>query len=437
MKTLHHSLVGWLLLSICSVQAGSADRQLLDYIVAVVNDEVIVKTDLQQELQETEEKLHQQKIAIPSPHELEKQVLERLIMKNLQLQLAERSGIAVEDNSLNEKLRDLAEQNQMDLASFRQRLEREGQNYEQVREKIRSSMILERLQQRQVVSRINVTDREIDNFLANQTQQGTANQEYHLWHILIATPEAPSPEEIEAKRQKAETVLAKLKQGADFQATAVAISDSRQALEGGDLGWLKIGVMPSLFNDTVEQMAIGEIRGPFRDASGFHLIKLVGKRGSEPSIVTQTQVRHILIKTSEFVSEFEAKNRLETLKARIEQGDDFTQLASANSQDSNSAVQGGLIGWVNPGDLVPEFEGVMNNLAPNQISEPFKSRYGWHIVQVLARRQYDNTEQALRTKAARQIHQRKVEEELQAWLRQLRDEAYVEYRLDDLEEGLS
>jgi peptidyl-prolyl cis-trans isomerase SurA len=436
MKKLHHSLIGWLLLSACSVQASS-ERQLLDYIVAVVNDEVIVKTDLQQELQETKRNLHQQKIAIPSSQDLEKQVLERLIMKTLQLQLAERSGIAVEDNRLNEKLRALAKRNQMDLVSFRRRLEREGQNYEQVREEIRNRMILERLQQRQVVSRINVTDREIDNFLANQTQQGTAEQEYHLWHILIATPEAPSPEAIEAKRQQANTVLAKLKQGADFQATAVAISDSRQALEGGDLGWLKTGVMPSLFNDIVEQMAIGEIRGPLRDASGFHLIKLVDKRGSEPRIVTQTQVRHILIKTSEFVSEFEAQNRLETLKARIEQGDDFAQLANANSQDGNSAVQGGLIGWVNPGDLVPEFESVMSNLAPNQISEPFKSRYGWHIVQVLDRRQYDNTEQALRTKAARQIHQRKVEEELQAWLRQLRDEAYVEYRLDSLEEGLS
>ena len=437
MTKLQNSLIiSLLLFSVCSVQAHS-DRQVLDYIVAVVNDEVIVKTDLQQELQEAEKNLQQQKIAIPSRQELEKQVLERMIMTTLQLQLAERSGIAVEDNRLNEKLRNLAEQNQMDLSSFRRQLEREGQNYEKVREKMRSSLILERLQQRQVVSRVNVTDREIDNFLANQTQQGTANQEYHLWHILIATPEAPSPEKIEAKRQQANTVLAKLKQGADFQATAVAISDSRQALEGGDLGWLKAGEMPSLFNDIVEQMTIGEIRGPLKDASGFHIIKLVGNRGSKQNIVTQTQVRHILIKTSEFVSEFEAKNRLETLKDRIEQGDDFTELARANSQDSNSAVQGGLIGWVNPGDLVPEFENVMNNLAPNQLSEPFKSRYGWHIVQVLARRQYDNTEQALRTKAAHQIHQRKVEEELQAWLRQLRDEAYVEYRLENSEEGLS
>ncbi|NJO14544.1 MAG: molecular chaperone SurA [Thioploca sp.] len=436
MTKLQNSLISWLLLSICSVQAHS-DRQVLDYIVAVVNDEVIVKTDLQQELQEAEKNLQQQKIAIPSRQELEKQVLERMIMTTLQLQLAERSGIAVEDNRLNEKLRNLAEQNQMDLSSFRRQLEHEGQNYEKVREKIRSSLILERLQQHQVVSRVNVTDREIDNFLANQTQQGTAHQEYHLWHILIATPEAPSPEKIEAKRQQANTVLAKLKQGADFQATAVAISDSRQALEGGDLGWLKAGEMPSLFNDIVEQMNIGEIQGPLKDASGFHIIKLVGNRGSKQNIVTQTQVRHILIKTSEFVSEFEAKNRLETLKARIEQGDDFTELARANSQDGNSAVQGGLIGWVNPGDLVPEFENVMNNLAPNQLSEPFKSRYGWHIVQVLARRQYDNTEQALRTKAAHQIHQRKVEEELQAWLRQLRDEAYVEYRLENAEEGLS
>lgn len=416
---------------------AAAETKTLDYIVAVVNDEVIVNTALQQELRAAEKKLHQQNIAIPSYQDLEKQVLENLIMVSLQLQLAERTGIQVEDSRLNESLRKIAEQNNLDLPKFREALEQDGYQYEQVREKLRNDMIINRLQHRQVASRINITEREIDNFLANQVLQGAISNEYHIWHILIATPETPSPEQIEAKKQKANDVLAQLTQGADFQALAVSISDSRTALEGGDLGWLKAGEMPTLFNGVVDDMALGEIKGPIRDASGFHLIKLVDKRGSEASIVTQTQVRQILIKTDELISDLEAQMRLEKLKARIEQGEDFMELARANSADTATAANGGLMDWVNPGELVPEFEEVMNGLSENQVSEPFKSRYGWHIMQVLARRQHDNTEQALRAKAALQIQQRKIEEELQAWWRQLRDEAYVECRLDYLEKDCS
>ena len=282
-----------------------------------------------------------------------------------------------------------------------------------------------------MVSRIDVSDREIDNFLAEQ-KNNSHQEEYHIRHILIATPEAPSPEQWQEKEQKALKIFQQLQQGSDFQATAVAVSDSQQALEGGDLGWLRQGELPTLFNGVVDKMAVGEIHSPIRNSSGFHIIQLVDKRGSQQSIVTQTKVRHILLKTSEFVSEFEAKSRLETLKERIEQGEHFADLAQANSQDSNSVSQAGIIGWVNPGDLVPEFEAIMDNLPIHQVSDPFKSRYGWHIIEVLERRQHDNTEQALRTQAAQQIHQRKAEEELQSWLRQLRDEAYVEYRQEEL-----
>jgi len=428
MKKTYQSLILYCLL-IISFDVCAAQRETLDYIVAIVNDDVIVNTALQQQLHREHEKLAQQNIELPPNVNLEKRVLDSMIMIALQLQLAEKTGIKVEDSHLNEALRQFAAQYKMDLKTFRKELEQRGESFIPFREEVRHRLIIERLQQRHVVSRISITDNEIDNLLANQAQQGTVTSEYHIWHILIATPEAPSPEEIEAKRQKAEKVLAQLKQGADFQATAVAVSDSRQALEGGDLGWVKAGQLPTLFHNLINQMAIDDIKGPIRNASGFHIIKLVNKRGGQQSIITQSKARHILIKTNELVSDFEAQSRLQELKDRIEHGDDFAELARAHSDDTGSAASGGALqNWINPGNLVPEFEKVMNALSLNQISDPFKSGYGWHIIQVLERRQHDNTQQALRTRANRQIHQRKVEEELQAWLRQLRDAAYIKYR---------
>jgi len=409
-----------------------AEIQVLDYIVAIVNDDVIVNSTLQEKVQLVLDKWRQKNRRMPPRAQLEKQVLEELIITTLQLQVAKRTGIQIEDSRLNEQLRDIAAQNQMDLQSFRDQVEREGHSFVYFRETLREQMILRALQKRQVVNRITVTEREIDNFLANQIQQGTASNEYHIWHILIATPEAASPEEIKAKEQKAQKVLAKLKAGADFQEMAISVSDARQVIESaGDLGWRKAGELPTLFNNVINNMAVGEIQGLLRNPSGFHIIKLVDKRDGEKSIITQTQARHILIKTNALVSDSEAQKRLEELKYRIEQGDDFAKLARAYSQDPLSAAKGGSLDWINPGDLVAEFEDVMDSLSENQVSEPFKSRYGWHIVQVLARREHDNTKKAIRVKAEQQIRQRKFEAELQSWQRQLREEAYVEYRLVD------
>jgi len=363
---------------------------------------------------------------------LEKQVLENLIMTTLQLQLAERIGIKVEDSELNDKIRQIAAQKQMDLQTFRNRLEKEGYSYELAREALRKSLIIKRLQRRKVVNRITVTTSEIETFLANQKQQGTVSNEYHLWYILIAMSEAPSPEDIEAKQRKAEEVLAKLKQGANFQAMAVEVSDHHPtAVEGGDLGWLKAGEIRPLLSEIVSNMAVGEVRGPLRDSRGFHIIKLVDKRGGK-SIVTQTKVRHILIQTNELVSDSEAQIRLERLRERIVQGDDFVELARAHSDDVTTAANGGLLDWLSPGNLVPEFEDVMDSLPEKKISKPFKSRYGWHILQVLERRKHDNTKQALRTQAELQISQRKIKEESEVWLRKLREEAYIEDRLKKL-----
>jgi peptidyl-prolyl cis-trans isomerase SurA len=420
------------ILNLLLTPVAIAEIEILDYIVAVVNDDVIINSSLQIRVNEFEQKLRQKSKGkrMPPRRYLEKQILDRMILDMLQLQVAKNTGIKINNNLVNAQLRQVAAQQGLSLNNFRKKLEAEGYNYRAIREQLRQEMIIKRLQQRQIVSRIKLRPREIDNFLANQIQQGNISTEYHIQHILIALPETPSIQEIEIKKQKAESIVNKLKNGADFEATAVAVSDSRQALEGGDLGWLKPGELPLLFNKVINNMAIGDINGLLSDSSGFHIIKLLNKRNSAQSVITQTKARHILIKTNALISDKQAKIRLNRLKYRIQQGEDFAKLARSNSKDTTTSINGGALGWVSPGDLVAEFEEVMNRLSKNKISEAFKSRYGWHILQVLDRRKHDNTEQALRTRAAKQIRQRKINEELQNWLLQLRDQSYVEYHLD-------
>ncbi|MDM8568603.1 peptidylprolyl isomerase [Thiotrichales bacterium HSG1] len=402
--------------------------QILDHIVAVVDDEVIVNTVLQQEIRNVVTRLQQQNITLPPDEELERQVLDKMILTSIQLQLAKRMGLNVEDSSLNAKLREIAADNDLDLTGFKAKIETEGFDYEQIREQIRTDMIVNRLKQRQVASRVSVTEREVDNFLSNKEKQESTSNEYHILHILIETSDGTSPEDIKVTKQKAEETVDKLKQNHNFQAMAVAISDSGQALEGGDLGWMTIGEMPTIFAGLVNKMKVGEIVGPLRDSNGFHIIKLADKNIGKQSIITQTKAQHILLTVNDFISDSDANEHLKELKARVEQGDDFASLAQANSNDSNSAAKGGLLGWLSPGDVVPEFEEIINSLKINQVSKPFKSRYGWHIVQVLQRREHDNTEEAIRTEATKQIHQRKINEELQIWSRRLRDEAFVKFK---------
>lgn len=406
----------------------------LDKIVAVVNDDVITFTALKGETQLVVNELRRRSSQLPPVEILLRQVLERMIMEKLQLQLAERTGIRVDDNTLNATLRRTAAGNGMSLAELRQEVRASGQSFARFREELRQQIQIRRLHQRYVNNKVNVTEREIDNFLANQERQGNLRREYRLLHILIAVPEAASPETIAEKQARAEEVLQQINNGADFKQTAMAYSDSRLALEGGDLGWRSSGELPRLFAETAPKLEVGATSDILRNASGFHIIKLDGKRDGEQSIITQTKARHILLKTNELVSDNEAETRLWQLKERIEAGQDFAQLAKVHSTDTTSARAGGDLDWVSPGDMVPEFEEEMLKLSPQAISAPFKSRYGWHIVQVLERREHDNTEQARRSKANRVIRQRKIEEELQTWLRQLRDEAYVENRLLDEQE---
>lgn len=401
----------------------------LDGIVAVVNDDVIVESELENRLRTIRARLHEAGTPVPATGVLERQVLERLILDRLQLQLADRLGVRVDDKSLNEALREIAKRNGLSLAQFRDVLEKDGFDFVTFREQIRQQMLIAQVQQRQVEARIRVSDREIDNHLATQAKQGSAETAYHLAHILIPVPEAASADQIASARQRANEVLDSIQQGASFASAAVANSAGQQALQGGDLGWRREPELPTIFAGEVPQMAIGDVRGPMQSPSGFHLIQLLDKRGEARHIVQQSRARHILIQTKEGTNDGEAEERLAQLRERIEAGDSFADLARAHSEDPASAARGGDLGWVNPGDMVPEFREVMEALAPKQISQPFRTQFGWHIVEVQERRAHDDTEELRRLNAKEEIRERKAEEELQSWLRQLRDEAYVELRL--------
>lgn len=404
----------------------SADR--LDTIVAVVDDDVITRSELENTQDTVERQLLARGTPLPPREVLEEQVLERLIMTRLQIRAAEQNGVAVDDQTVNAALEQLARQHNVTLDQLRQAIELDGYSYARFREEMRRELLITRLRQRVVDSRIQLTEQEVDNYLATAGNLD-ANTEYHLAQIVIAVPESASPEQAEAARQKALQVLEQLGAGADFRELAVAVSDGRQALEGGDLGWRRVDAIPALFAEAVRRLAPGGVSNLIRSPGGFHILKLLEVRGGVGGMVTQTRARHILIQTSELLTDEEAPLRLERLRERVQNGEDFAELARAHSNDTASAVKGGDLGWLSPGDVVPAFEQEMASLQPGQVSEPFKTRFGWHIVQVVERREHDSTTEAQRAAAREAIFQRKVEEEWELWLRRLRDEAYVDIRL--------
>lgn len=402
--------------------------ETLDRIVAVVNDDVVLESELDQEMKTVIAQLQQRNTPIPDQETLERQVLERLIVQRLQLAVAERNGIKVDEATLNAAVQRIADQNNLTLSQFRDTLEREGFDYAKFREGLRNEIILARLHQRQAESQVNVSPQEIEEYLASQgAAEGT---QYLVGHILIAVPENAGGEQIDQARKRAEEVRQKLLDGADFGQLAATYSDSSTALEGGSLGWRSQGELPTLFANQVPQLDVGQTGQIVRSPSGFHIIRLLDRRSSDRAVVTQTHARHILIRPNTVVSEQDALLRLQTLRRRIQGGASFAELARANSDDKASAVQGGDLGWASPGMFVPTFEQVMSKLEPGEISEPFETRYGWHILQVLERRERDATDELRRAKAAEAIRQRKSEEVLEAWLRRLREEAFVDIRLD-------
>ena len=404
--------------------------QDLDRIVAIINDDVIMRSELGEKIRTVTTQMQEQNIPLPPLDILEKQVLDRLIMTKLQIQMAQNTGIRVDDETLNRTISNIARENELSLNQFREILEQDGYGYENFRKEIRDEILISRLQQRQVDNRVIVTDREIDNYLSNQEHQGESDIEFHIAHILVAIPEGASTRQVTRARETAEKALGELQAGADFASMAATYSDGQQALDGGDLGWRKAGQVPTLFADFISGMEVGGLSDIIKSPSGYHIITLLDKRSSEQVVVTQTKVRHILVRPDELTTVDDARRRLEQLRMRIEGGDDFAELAKAHSVDTMSAADGGDLGWVNPGDLVPEFENMMDSLEPGAVSEPFPSQYGFHILQVLDRREHDSTEDIKRARAREAIRRRKLEEARTDWLRQMRDEAYVEYRLD-------
>ena len=407
---------------------SSVWAQPLDRIIAVINDEVVLESELIESAQTISLQLQKREVALPPRDVFISQVLERLIMKKLQIQTASRIGIRLGDDDLNASIKNIARNNKMTLTEFRDVLERDGYEYGAFRETIREDMIVSRLNKVQVGDKIVVSDREIDNFLATQAVQGGVQDAYRLYHILIGVPEAASPEQVQTADAKLEKVQLLLANGGDFSEIASGYSDAQNALEGGDLGWRLQGELPSIFANAVPDLEITQVSDVIRSGGGYHLVKLVDKKSQEEHMVKQTSASHILIKTNDIVSDEDAEKRLNTLRTRVENGSDFAELARAHSDDMVSAIRGGDLGWSTPGRMVPEFEKQMNALTNDEMSEVFKSRFGWHLILLHERREENMAEEYKRSKARNQIHSRRMAEELEAWTRQLRDEAYVEYR---------
>ena len=400
--------------------------EVLGKIAAVVEDDVILEQELNQEVSTIEQRIQASKTQMPPESILRKQVLEKMIIDRLQRQLAEKAGITVTEEMLNNSAADIAQRNNMTLEQFRAELEHQGMTYKGFLDNMRNEIIINQLRSREIGGRIKVTDREVDHYLETQGKVGEEAAQYHLGHILIAVKEAASASEIQKAQSKADNLVKKLRAGQDFSQAAMSESEDDNALKGGDLGWRTANDIPTLFADKVSQMRAGEVADAVRSPSGFHIIKMLEIKGFDNHIITKTKVRHILIKTNELIDDEEAKKRLQALKVRIADGDDFASLARAHSDDKGSALKGGSLDWVSPGDLVKPFEEAMTKLDINQISEPIQTQFGWHLIQVLDRENKDDSLEHKKNLVRDAIRKRKIEEETELWMRRLRDEAYVE-----------
>jgi peptidyl-prolyl cis-trans isomerase SurA len=420
---------------LCNLLLGSASfayAEILDVIVAVVEDDVILERELQKEVVAIEQRIQQSRAAVPPSYVLRKQVLEKMIVDKLQRQLAEKAGITVSEEQLNGSVADIARRNNMDAEQFRTELEGQGISYQSFLDNIRNEIIINQLRGREIGGRIKVTDREVEHYMETQDKIGEESTQYHLGHILIAVKEGASSTEIQQAMSKADYLVKKLKEGQDFAQTAISDSEDANALKGGDLGWRTLSEIPSLFVNEINQMRQGEVSEPIRSPSGFHIIKMMELKGADNHTTVKNKVRHILIKTNELVDDAEAKKRLLALKARIADGDDFAALARAHSDDKASALKGGSLDWVGPGDLVKPFEDAMIKLGINEVSDPVQTQFGWHIIQVLGRENKNDSDEFKKNMVKDAIRKRKIEEETELWVRRLRDEAFVEIFQDRL-----
>ncbi len=419
---------------LCNLLLGSflVHAEVLDTIIAVVEEDVILERELQKEVAAIEQRIQQSNAAIPPAYVLRKQVLEKMIVDKLQRQLAEKAGITVSEEMLNSSAADIARRNNMNVEQFRAELEGQGISYQSFLDNMRNEIIINQLRGREIGGRIKVTDREVEHYMETQDKIGEESTQYHLGHILVAVKEGASSTEIQKAMAKAEAIVRNLRGGQDFSQTAISDSDDANALKGGDLGWRTLSEIPTLFVNEIRQMKQGDVSEPIRSPSGFHIVKMLERKGADNHMIIKTKVRHILIKTNELVDDAEANKRLLALKARIADGDDFAALARAHSDDKGSALKGGSLDWVGPGDLVKPFEEAMAKLGVNEVSDPVQTQFGWHIIQVLGRENKDDSSEFKKNLVKEAIRKRKIEEETELWVRRLRDEAFVEIYQDRL-----
>ncbi|WP_374264219.1 peptidylprolyl isomerase [Zoogloea sp.] len=420
--------------SLLTLSVHAAGPVEVDRIVAVVNSEAITRADLRQRVEQVTHQLSRQGTPLPPADVLERQVLERLIVERLQIQLANETSIRVDDVTLERAIGRIADNNKLSMTDFRKALERDGITWPRFREEIRNEILVARVREREVESRIIVSDAEVNNFLSHP-ENAVGQEEYNLAHILLRTPEGASPDQLARVRAKAEDVAARVARGEPFDKLAAGYSDAPDALSGGNLGWRSAERLPGLFAEAVANLKPGQVTPILRSAAGFHIVKLLDRKGGSqagvPAQVQQTRARHILIKTSEVVSDADARRRLTELRERIVQGGaSFADLARQYSADI-SASKGGDLGWIYPADTVPEFEQAMDALKPGELSQPIQSPFGWHLILVEERRVQDVSDDRKRAAARNALRERKSDEAYQDWLRQLRDRAYVEYRLED------
>jgi peptidyl-prolyl cis-trans isomerase SurA len=438
------------LIAVCCALVGSATAfsvlaqerglgsggELLDGVAAVVDDGVVLKSELSDRLalvmdnlrKQQEQQPADQRRALPPQSVIEQQVLEQLVLREIQLQRAKRVGINVSDDMLNEALGRVAQNLGYTLEELPTVLAAQNIDYASYREDSRQDMIIEQLQQRDVVNRINITPRELDQCLANADVNAANAFDYNISHILISIPANATAQDIEKAKQRIDEIHSRLDAGEDFARLAVATSHAQTALDGGSLGWRKGSQLPTLFRDVVLRLKPGQYSEPLQAGSGFQIVKLNEMRGAERTMVDQLHVRHILLRPNEILDEAAVRQKLLGIRAQIVGGDDFATVAKAVSEDPASATEGGDLGWLSPGDTAPEFEQAIAALSLNEISQPIKSRFGWHLVQVLERRSHDITDEKKREDCARQIRSTKAEEERELWLRRLRDQTFVDLR---------
>ncbi|MFL1456466.1 peptidylprolyl isomerase [Marinobacter sp. GN3S48] len=418
-----------ILLAVMVTSVAQAERQPLDRVVAIVDDSVILQSELDNRIDTIAGRLQAQGTGLPPRDILEQRVLDQLITESIQLQMAERGGMRISDNELNETMTGIARRNNMTMTQFEQQLAAEGVSYREAREQIRNEMLASRVQQRQVGNRVRVTDREVQNYLQSLSSREPSNEEYQLAYIYVEVDNPNDESAVAAAREKAERLRSEIVGGRDFREVAVAESDAANALEGGDMGWRRRSQLPSLLESVVPELETGVPSQVMGNNNGFHLVMVRDRRGGEgDQVIEQSRVRHILIRTSETVAEAQAESAIRDLYRQIRDGADFAVLAREHSDDPVSGSDGGNLGWVSPGQMVPEFEQAMMDANVGELKGPFRSQFGWHILEVQERRQKDISGEVRESEARQSIYRRKFDTELQNWLREIRDEAFVEFK---------